>query len=198
VAQRGAVEERMRSSATGGDCDHGKRVGRMLVAVGRERRECLEFTGSLEPSPDVSAVFAPPRFDRPRDVRAPHERERQHQEIQVLLPVVQLDELMQRPNRARRGDPLSRQRTVKRHEARRRELLWLQLRQQVTEDVEIVCGAVGTMERAVDPLHLRPGERRLHDERNQERTLDVGREPPDEASDDDDGDRGRDPSEPRG
>jgi hypothetical protein len=67
MAERGALESRRPFRFC---CDFGKRIVRMLVAIGRERRQRLELTRGGEPLTDRGAVPGAPRFDRPGDVRA--------------------------------------------------------------------------------------------------------------------------------
>src|SRR5262245_27083650 len=136
----------------------------MLEAIRRERRECLEFSGGNEPLSDMPPMHAPPRLDGPRDVRAPHHREREREKEEILLPVAQLDETMQHADRTRRNDALRGERAVKEREAGRGEPLRLELFEQVAEDVEIVRGDVGAPESPIDTFLLRPRERDLNGE----------------------------------
>ena len=80
-----------------------KRIVRMFESIGGERRERFELADRVEPQAHVTAVRAAPFFDRPRDVRAPHEGQREDQEEEIVLPVVQLDQAMECANGARRG-----------------------------------------------------------------------------------------------
>ena len=78
-----------------------------------------------------------PRFDRPRHVRAPEERQREDQEDQVVLPVVHLHQPVQRADGATRRELAGVDRLTQRSQPRRRELLLLELLEQVSEDVEV-------------------------------------------------------------
>ena len=86
--------------------DRRERVRGMLERERRERREGFELGDRLEPAADVCAVPRPPRLDGPCHVRSPQERQRQYQEDQVVLPVVQLHQPMKRPD-GRRGSTVA-------------------------------------------------------------------------------------------
>src|SRR5215216_1834137 len=83
--------------------DLGKGIRGMLKAIGGKRRERLDFCNRVEPTPNVNAMSCSPCFDRPRQVRAPLQRGGYRHEDRVVLPVVQLDQAMEGPNRCRCG-----------------------------------------------------------------------------------------------
>src|SRR4051812_37020780 len=52
-----------------------KRIGGMLVCIGRQRHERLEFANGVYPAPDYSSMDSPPRFRDERDVECVHQRD---------------------------------------------------------------------------------------------------------------------------
>ena len=73
VAEPGALEARAGLRVAG---ERGERVGGMLERVRRQRRQRLELADDAQPHADVRAVPPPPPLERPRQVDAPHQQER--------------------------------------------------------------------------------------------------------------------------
>src|SRR5262245_21151460 len=130
----------------------------MFESVGGERRESFELADRVDPQSQVTAVCPAPLFNRPRDMRAPHQRQRKDQKEQVVLPVVQLDEAVQCAYRARRRRPPAFELTLQRDEAWRGEWLALHALEQLDKHIEIAGSCVSAVRHALDALLLWPRE----------------------------------------
>ena len=144
--------------------DLGKGIAGMLIAIGGERRERLDFRDRVEPAPNVDAVPRPPGFDRPRQVRAPLQRRRDRHEDRVVLPVVQLHQAMEPPDRRRGGTPFGLEPAPEVAEARRRERLALEHLEDVGQHVQVARRTIRGMQRAQDRTAHRPAGQNLNEQ----------------------------------
>ena len=181
MTKAGAVEQGRRGRARH---DRGERVRGMLECERRERRESLELGDRVEPAANVPAVPHAPRLDGPCHVRSPQERQRDDQEDQVVLPVVQLHQPMQRADGDGGSTVAAVDRVAQGAKPRGRELLLFQTFEQMAEDVEIARDGGRAMKRPFDTALLRPREPHLERENDLQRPFGAASQPYGSGDDD--------------
>jgi hypothetical protein len=117
----------------------------------------------------MPTVRASPFLDGPRDVRSPHERYREDQEEEVVLPVVQFNHSMERMDGARCRSAAALEVTLKGNKSWRRERLAFESSQEFPEHVEVARRGIGAVRDTFDALLLWPGEGDLHAEDDRHR-----------------------------